>query len=90
MKDTVIMVDKAPVKFTPDGKVNVLDAIGLLCADKDSRAIWRHLLHEHPEIKENSEFYTFSQDYSACVTDGDGWEKIQSALFDLMLDMELQ
>lgn len=89
MPDAItVVVDQECIKFTPDGKVAVLDAIASLCADEDTTVLWKRLLIQHPELNGLCESYRFSRQRPALVTDGQGWEKIQSVLFDYLLDME--
>ena len=83
-----VILDQEKIKFTPDGKVAVLDAIASLCAGKDIHALWESLLFHHPELVDLCESYPFSHQRQTLVTDGYGWEKIQAALFDHLLKME--
>ncbi|MCJ8499040.1 hypothetical protein [Desulfatitalea alkaliphila] len=83
-----IVVDKEPIQFTGDGKVVVLDAIGALCGPEDKTELWTRLLDKRPELRGLCEHHRFSRNGSALVTDGEGWDKIQSALFDLVLELE--
>ncbi|MGD9212658.1 MAG: hypothetical protein PVI90_17880 [Desulfobacteraceae bacterium] len=89
MDPITVILDQTQIKFTPDGKVAVLDAIASLCSDKDTHTLWEGLLTQHPELVELCENYPFSPKRQTLVTDGSGWERIQLALFDHLIDMEL-
>ncbi len=87
MSDSItVVVDQEPIKFTPDGKVDVLDALTALCAGQDSAALWDRLLTQHPEFSRLCESYPFARQRPAIVTDAKGWEVIQAALFDYFLE----
>ncbi len=82
-----VVVDNEQIKFTPGGKVAVLDAIASLCPGEDTHTLWERLLEQQPELHGLCEDYPFSRQKSTPVTDGQGWERIQEALFTYMLDM---
>ena len=79
-----VIIDQDMIKFTPDGKIAVLDAIASLGTEQDTPALWRHLLALHPDLNGVCESYSFSNQAPVLVANGDGWEKIQSALFDFL------
>jgi hypothetical protein len=81
-----VVVDNERIKFTPGGKVAVLDAIASLCPGEDTQALWERLLRQQPELNGLCEDYPFSRRKSTLVTDGQGWEIIQEALFDYILE----
>lgn len=74
------------IRFTPDGKVAVVDAIKTLSALGSPESVWETLKAESPEINEVYQDYDFSESKSEAVVDGEGWEKIEAALLDYMMD----
>ena len=81
-----LKLDNDPIRFTPDGKVAVVDAIKALSALGEPESVWESLKAERPEIKEVYQDYDFAESKSEAVVDGEGWEKIEVALMDYMLD----
>jgi hypothetical protein len=81
-----VVVDNERIKFTPGGKVAVLDAIASLCPGEDTHVLWERLLSQQPQLNRLCEDYPFSRHQSTLVTDGQGWVIIQEALFDFILE----
>ena len=81
-----LKLDNDPIRFTPDGKVAVVDVIKALIALGEPESVWESLKAESPEIKEIYQDYVFAESKSEAVVDGEGWEKIEVALMDYMLD----
>ena len=67
------------IRFTPEGKVSVVDAIQALCAAKRPEQVWRDLVKAHPEISALCETYRFA-DADAAVVDAPGWSLIEDLL----------
>lgn len=84
-----VIVDHETIQFTPEGKIVVLDAIASLCGSAHKQKVWQDLLLQHPELDDVCEYYRFSPHQKELVTDGRGWETIQAALFDYMVEAEL-
>ncbi len=82
---TMQLMDSA-VKFTPDGKVAVVDAIKALSDSEDATRIWQMLKHEQPEFVNLCEGYIFQGNRSEPVVDSEGWQQIEDALLDYILD----
>lgn len=81
-----LKLDNDHIRFTPDGKVAVVDAIKALSDLGEPETVWELLKAESPEIKESYQEYDFAESKSEAVVDGEGWEKIETALLDYMLD----
>jgi hypothetical protein len=79
-------LDNDQIRFTPDGKVAVVDAIKALSALGKPETVWESLKAKSPEINEVYQDYDFTESKSEAVVDGEGWEKIEAALLDYMLD----
>jgi hypothetical protein len=86
MKHYSMELDGDRVRFTPDGKIAVVDAIKALSATKSGEHIWKSLKQERPEFKALCQDYHFREDRPDSVVDGHGWEKIEDALLDYILD----
>lgn len=72
------------VRFTPDGKIFVKDAIDSLLPEKteESSRIWKKLQREHPEIMDHCEIFMINDSESIPTLDIDGLNK----LFELLPD----
>ena len=81
-----LRVDDFTVKFTPDGKVCVLDAIETLMASDEAPRIWNLLVQEHPEIADLCEYYYFQKSRPECVVDSESWVQIEDSLLNYLLD----
>jgi hypothetical protein len=68
------------IRFTPEGKVSVVDAIQALCAAKRPEQVWRDLVKAHPEIGTLCETYRFADADPAVVVDAPGWSLIEDLL----------
>lgn len=86
MKHYSMKLDGDRVRFTPDGKIAVVDAIRALSAGKNANRIWESLKTERPEFKDLCQGYKFKEDMTDSVVDGEGWKKIEDALLDYILD----
>ncbi|MGD2188180.1 MAG: hypothetical protein PVI71_18770 [Desulfobacterales bacterium] len=86
MKHLMMKLERDRIRFTPDGKVAVVDAIKALSAKDGAKRIWSLLKEEHPEFKEICEHYNFQENKRISVVDGAGWEKIENALLDYLMD----
>jgi hypothetical protein len=86
MKHYSMKLEGDRVRFTPDGKIAVVDAIKALSASKGARHIWESLKAERPEFKDLCQNYQFKENKTDSVVDGEGWKKIEDALLDYILD----
>jgi hypothetical protein len=68
------------IRFTPEGKISVVDAIQALCAAKRPERVWRDLVQTHPEIDTLCETYRFADADPAVVVDAPGWSVIEELL----------
>ena len=85
MEQTVIVtLDSAPLRFTPDGKVSVIDAIRAVSSSNHPYSIWENLKAEHPEILIYCEDYCFQEEGPIPVIDSKGWERVWMLLPDYL------
>jgi hypothetical protein len=76
--------DDDPVRFTPEGKVSVLDAIGALTQSGHPALVWECLKEEHPEILDHCENYRFQKGQRLPVVDKEGLEMLWMLLIDYL------
>lgn len=88
--NVVLNLDDTPIRFTPDGKIFIIDAITALAETKNAEnaeGIWKSLSSENPEVIDLCEDFHFQKENSFPVADGDAWEKIQLLLFEHMMEI---
>jgi hypothetical protein len=88
-KEFVLNMEENYVRFTPSGEIAVLDAIKALSESGTAEEIWKTLKYENPEVLSHCRRFHFSKNKSAMVADGQGWDQIESLLFDYILDRSL-
>jgi len=88
MRQFTVKFDNDHIRFTPDGKVAVVDAINALSDLGEPETVWESLKAESPEIDQVYQKYNFTESKSVAVVDGEEWEKIETALLDYMLDYD--
>jgi hypothetical protein len=81
-QDVIVHMDSEPVRFTPDGRISVLDAIRTLCNDNCPRAIWKDIRKKYPEILRHCDQYSFQGKAFDPVVNNEGWEKLWMLLID--------
>jgi hypothetical protein len=82
-----LSLDQHAIRFTPDGKIAVIDAINALSEKNDAGHIWTDLSQSHPEITTLCDTYTFQKkSESTPVACGETWEKIQMLLFEYLVE----
>jgi hypothetical protein len=79
-------MDDLPVRFTPDGRVSIIDAIGATMQSNRAHTIWEALKSDHPEVLAYCEDYSFPEKDLVTVVDGMGWEVIMTLLFCYLSD----
>jgi hypothetical protein len=83
-------LDDIPVRFTPDGKVSIIDAIKATMQSEQARAIWEAFKSDHPEVLAYCEDYPFQGKTPMPVADSAGWEMIMTLLFADLVDDDRQ
>jgi hypothetical protein len=86
MNEVRLTLDEAPIRFTPRGKVSVIDVIEALGFPGDARTIWRELAENHTDLVQHCDRYRFSKDEAETVIDNEGWHRLQDMLFDRMVE----
>jgi len=88
-KEFVFSLEKNYVRFTPSGEIAVIDAIKALSESDIAEDIWETLKYENPEILSYCKRFHFSKTRSVMVVDSQGWEHIETLLFNYILDRRL-
>jgi hypothetical protein len=82
----ILNLENNPIRFTPDGRVSVVDAIRAVSNVRCPGDLWESLKAEHPEILPFCEEYLFLGEGSVSVVTSEGWEKIWALLPDYLSD----
>jgi hypothetical protein len=78
----VVQFDDDPIRFTPEGKVFVVDAIKALTQSEDPERLWDDLKKKKPKIPDHCEDHRFQQGQCLMVVDKEGWEMLWILLID--------
>jgi hypothetical protein len=78
-------IDADTVRFTPDGKVAVIDAIGALSEADCPKCIWNDLKRSHPKISDWYTDYSFPEEENVPVASSRCWDRIQDLLLDHLI-----
>jgi hypothetical protein len=77
MEETLIVnFDNQPIRFTPDGKVSVVDAIKMVTGSDNPWSILENLKAEHPDLLTHCQEHVSQSEGAVPVVAGEGWEKI--------------
>jgi hypothetical protein len=80
-----LFMEGAPIRFTPTGKVFVIDAIRMMSENEKPEDVWQQWKQDSPEIMSCISEYQTPEGDPEPVADSACWEKIQDAIFDHML-----
>jgi len=84
----VVHFDGDPVRFTPDGRLSVLDAIGALVRSECPTSLWDDVKKKHPEIISHCGSYSFQKGQSLPVVDNEGWNRLSIVLMAYLGDSD--
>lgn len=85
----VVTLDNETVRFTPNGRVSVIDAIRAVSNSNRAYEIWERLKTEQPEILIHCENYSFLREGTGPVVDSEGLQKVLVLLQEYLLDPNL-
>jgi len=88
-KEFVLRLEENTVRLTPDGEIAVIDAIKALSESDRAEEIWKMLQDKNPEILSHCRRFYFTKSDSVLVADSLGWNRIETLLFDYILDQSL-
>ncbi|MFO7785516.1 MAG: hypothetical protein ACQET7_12640 [Thermodesulfobacteriota bacterium] len=89
MQENIILEKgEDPVRFTPDGKVAVVDAVKFMRDSDHWTDLWNKVVEENPGILQHCEKYSFENESKQLVVDSEGWERIILLLFETMSDSD--
>jgi len=74
------------VRFTPDGRVVVVDAIDALSDSICPTCVWEDLKRQHHRQAELCSTYQFGGEEALCVVDSEAWDVIEQVLLDYTLE----
>ena len=84
-----IQLEGNSVRFTPDGEVAVVDAIQALSGSNRAGSIWQDIRKADPKLDRRCHDYPFRKNASTEVVDNEGWEEIEEALINYIVDKGL-
>jgi hypothetical protein len=84
-----VTIDNDPIRFTPEGKVFVLDAIRALSDSTDPESLWEELKDGHPEVVDRCEYIPQEDAHLVPIADTDAWEAIQVLLFEIFMEQQM-
>ena len=85
-KKFVLSLKENSVRFTPNGEIAVIDAIKVLSESDTAEKIWQTLKEENPKVLSHCRRFHFSKNNAALVVDSQGWDLIESLLFNYIFD----
>lgn len=89
MNDSVtLFLEGDAVRFTPDGRIAVVDAIAALCEAGCPSCIWGNLQEDHPRLSKMCDRYNFPDETEVSVADSESWVEIQSLLIDHLIESD--
>ena len=83
-----LQLEEDTIRFTPDGRIAVVDAIGALSEAECPACIWEELKRNHPELIGLCAEYAFREKENVAVADSQGWMVIQTLLLEQLIDSE--
>ena len=85
IKSMMLTLDQDEVRFTPDGKVSVMDMIAALSGSEEPEFIWSEIVSQCPELLVYCEDFEY-KDETIKVVDSEGMTMVETYLFDYMID----
>ena len=78
-------MDEEIVRFTPDGRISIVDAIKTLSGEDNAVALWDSITAKKPEILEHCDSYPSEDEEDLFVADTAAWDEIVMLLADHLL-----
>lgn len=89
IKSLMLTLDQDKFRFTPEGKVSILDIIAALCATEEPEMIWEDIISNHPEMYAYCEDFSY-KDETIKVIDSSGFYMLEKLLFDYLIMQQCQ
>ncbi|EFK08586.1 conserved domain protein [delta proteobacterium NaphS2] len=64
------------VRFTPDGRILITDAIHALAGGRDAKRVWQKIAAQNPDILEDCERHDLEDDDAVFFADMETWDRI--------------
>lgn len=84
-----LQLDDDKIRFTPDGRIAVVDAIGALSDAECPTCIWEALKRNNPQLIGLCADYSFREKENVVVADSESWMIIQTLLLDQLIDGDI-
>ncbi len=84
IKSLMLTLDQDKFRFTPDGKVSIMDIIAALCATEEPEMIWGEIITNHPELYAYCEDFSY-KDEIIKVVDSSGFYILEKLLFNYLI-----
>ena len=81
-----LKLDDDTVRFTPEGRIFLIDVIGMLVDTPSATDFWRDLKARKPEIEAHIEYQRMSGEQMVPTTDSSGWDSVNTLLFDYLIE----
>jgi hypothetical protein len=82
-----ITLHNESIRFTPDGKVSLVDAIRMVTGSDNPGAIRENLKAEHPELLTHCEECSFQGEGAVPIVGSEGLDRIWMLLLDYLPDL---
>jgi hypothetical protein len=83
-----VSMDEEDIRFTPDGRMSVIDAIRALTLSRNPERIWVDLKDKHPKLLDHCEERQVIPEGLLTVVDGEGWDMMWTLLIAYILEPE--
>ena len=80
-----LQLEDDEVRFTPDGRIAVVDAINALSDTDCPDCLWEELKRNHPQLGRMCSNYTFPEKGNVPVADVESWVVIQDLLLEQLV-----
>ena len=85
-----LMLDQDRIRFTPEGKMALIDAIEALTGAEDGQSVWQSVKEGNPELESWCDTYRFTHTDNTLVVGRRGWEKVELLVFEYLVEKQIQ
>jgi hypothetical protein len=83
-----LQLEDDTIRFTPDGRIAVVDAISALSETDCPDCVWEDLKRSHPQLGGMYNDYSFTGKERVPVASSENWDFIQTLLLERLIDSE--